>query len=134
MRSHAERGNENGALRSHTGEALTPAIAAGPYEERKVYDPAAASEKRDGDLDIEEVGRDTKMPWETAGRQWHTVDRVGRQGEPCKWDGQIIARVVDRIHELGTFSPTNWNSRTIVEISAERRRTRSCTRTGRTGD
>jgi len=29
--------------------------------------------------------------------------------------------VVDRIHELGTFSPTNWNSRTIVEIAAERK-------------
>jgi excinuclease ABC subunit A len=72
-------------------------------------------------LDIDEVGRDTKMPWEAAGRQWHTVDRVGRQGEPCKWDGQIVARVVDRIHELDTFSPTNWNSRTIVEIAAERK-------------
>ncbi len=128
LRSHAERGSEEPGtlktcptLRSYTGEALAPVLEAGPYEERTAYDPTAVAERRDGDLDIDEVGSETQMPWESAGRQWHTVDRVGRQGEPCKWDGQIVARIVDRIHELGTFSPTNWNSRTIVEIAAERK-------------
>ena len=43
-------------------------------------------------------------------------DRVGRTGEPCRWDGQMLSRVVDRIQELGDFSPTNWNSRSVVEI------------------
>ncbi len=62
--------------------------------------------------------RAAKMPWEVDGRRWHTVDRIGRAGEPCRWDGEILARVVDRIHELGEFSPTDWNSRGIVEICA----------------
>ena len=59
------------------------------------------------------------MPWEVDGRRWHTQDRVGRKGEPCRWDGKILDRVVDRIHELGKFSPTNWAERSVVEISGE---------------
>jgi excinuclease ABC subunit A len=108
-------------LRSHTGEALAPILAAGPYAERKIYDFAAHVEKRDGDLDITQVGRDAKMPWEADGRKWHTEDRVGRNGEPCRWDGQILSRVIDRIHELGSFSQTDWNNRTVVEICAEKK-------------
>ncbi len=61
------------------------------------------------------------MPWEADGRRWHTQDRVGRGGEPCSWDGRILAEVVDKIHELGEFSPTDWNSRTVVEICAARK-------------
>ena len=34
-------------------------------------------------------------------------------------DGQpLLERVVDRIHELGEFSETNWSERSVVEISA----------------
>ena len=58
-----------------------------------------------------------KMPWEADGRRWHTQECVSRNGQPCRWDGQILARVVDRIHELGQFSPTDWNNRSVVEIS-----------------
>ena len=61
------------------------------------------------------------MPWEIDGRRWHTHDRVGRTGEPCRWDGEILAHVVDRIHELGEFSETNWNSRGVVEIRAAKK-------------
>ena len=61
------------------------------------------------------------MPWEADGRRWHTRDRVGRNGQPCRWDGRILAAVVDRIHELGEFSDTNWNARTVVEIAAARK-------------
>ena len=78
-------------------------------------------EDRADDLDITEVGREIKMPWETDGRSWHTQDRVDRRGNPCKWDGQTLARVVDRIHELGDFSDTNWNSRSVVEIAARKK-------------
>ena len=39
------------------------------------------------------------MPWEIDGRRWHTVDRVGRTGNPCRWDGRILAEVIDRIQE-----------------------------------
>ena len=104
--------------RSHTAEALIPILAAGPHVERRPHDFAAASARREQDVEIHEVGKSTKMPWETDGRRWHTQDRVGRTGEPCRWDGQILARVVDRIHELGKFSETDWNSRGVVEIRA----------------
>src|SRR6185503_14481280 len=61
------------------------------------------------------------MPWQVDGRAWHTRDRVGRKGEKCRWDGKILDRVVDRIHELGEFSDTNWDARSVVEISAKRK-------------
>ncbi len=61
------------------------------------------------------------MPWEIEGRRWHTELRVGRRGEPCRWDGKILSEVVDRIQQAGTFSETNWNSRSIVEIAAEKK-------------
>jgi len=111
----------SGFTGSHTAMALAPVLAAGPYEQRKTFDPAAAEAARRGDLDISDVGRAAKMPWEIDGRKWHTVDRVGRNGEPCRWDGQILARLVDRVQELGDFSSTNWNDRGVVEIAAKKR-------------
>ena len=108
-------------LRSYTGEALAPVIAAGPFIERQAFDPHVHQEKREGDLDITEVGKTAKMPWEVDGRKWHTQDRVGRSGEPCRWDGRILAEVVDRIHELGEFSETDWSERSVVEISAAKK-------------
>jgi excinuclease ABC subunit A len=107
--------------RSYTGEMLAPVLAAGPLVERKLHDFAAHEEQRAGDLEITEVGKEASMPWEAAGRQWHTQDRVGRNGQPCRWDGKILATVVDRIQELGDFSPTTWNARTVVEICASRK-------------
>jgi len=106
---------------SHTATALAPVLKAGPLVQRPVYDPAAAEQARDGDLDITDVGQDAKMPWETDGRGWHTKDRVGRRGEPCRWDGRVLERVVDRIHELGEFSDTDWSARTVVEIAASKK-------------
>jgi excinuclease ABC subunit A len=106
------------ALRSHTGEALAPVLEAGPHQKRQLHDFAAAEEKQEDDLDITEVGRDVKMPWEVDGRRWHTHDRVDRKGQPVKWDGRILERVVDRIHQLAQFSPTDWNNRSVVEIAA----------------
>ncbi len=117
----AKSGKSNGLLPSHTGEALIDILAAGPYQERRPYAPEAASELREDDMDIVEVGRSTKMPWELDGRQWHTVDRVDRRSKPCHWDGRTLARVVDRIHELGDFSDTDWNSRSVVEIAASKK-------------
>ncbi|MCI0357254.1 MAG: excinuclease ABC subunit UvrA [Planctomycetaceae bacterium] len=108
-------------LKSHTALALAPVLAAGPRAERMKYDLAEQLEKRDGDLDIAEVGKTAKMPWQTDGRKWHTRDRVGRNGDPCRWDGEILERVVDRIQELGEFADTDWSERSVVEISAVRR-------------
>ena len=112
------RAKHNDGCPSYTGEALGAVLAAGPYEERQPFDPAEHLEELPDDVEISEVGRDAKMPWEVDGRRWHTRDRVGRRGEPCKWDGLILERVVDRIHELGEFSDTDWNSRSVVEIAA----------------
>ena len=44
-----------------------------------------------------EVGKTARMPWQADGRKWHSQDRVGRTGEPARWDGRILERIVDRI-------------------------------------
>jgi excinuclease ABC subunit A len=108
-------------LPSYTGLALAPVLAAGPLVARKPYDPLADQQKKEGELDITEVGKSAKMPWEEDGRGWHTRDRVDRKGNPCKWEGEVLGRVVDRIHELGEFSETDWNTRSVVEISAQKK-------------
>ncbi len=109
-------------LRSYTAEALAPVLAAGPYVERKPYDFAAETAPREEDHDITEVGRETKMPWETDGRRWHTIDRVGRNGNPCRWDGRILADVVDRIQEQSDlFADADWRERSVVEICAAKK-------------
>jgi excinuclease ABC subunit A len=110
------------SLRSHTGEALAPILAAGPFVERKIFDFAAELSDKPEDLDITEVGKDARMPWEINGRQWHCVDRVGRTGNPCRWDGRILAEIIDRIQDHSDlFSETDWNTRTIVEIRAPKK-------------
>ena len=106
---------------SHTGEVLAPVLAAGPLVERKPHDFVAEQAERRGDLDINEVGREAKMPWETDGRRWHTRDRVGRNGAPCRWDGRILAEVIDRIQESGLFSDTDWGNRSVVEIRSAKK-------------
>jgi excinuclease ABC subunit A len=109
-------------LRSYTGEALAPILAAGPFQKRKLFDFAAEMTDRPGDRDITEVGRDAKMPWEIDGRHWHTVDRVGRTGNPCRWTGRILSETIDRIRQrLDLFSETDWNSRSVVEISGQKK-------------
>jgi len=123
-----EGSDEDSALRSpisdfhsHTAAALAPVLEAGPYKKRKLYDFAAAEASRVGDLEISELGSSVKMPWEIDGHRWHTHDRVSRAGEPCRWDGKILDAVERRIHELGEFSATNWNSRTVVEVTAAKK-------------
>ncbi|MFM7070514.1 MAG: excinuclease ABC subunit UvrA [Planctomycetota bacterium] len=108
-----------GGLRSHTGEALRPVLEAGPLAPRRT--PPSTDTPRVGDVEIEEIGRDARMPWEIDGRKWHTRDRVGRSGEPCRWDGQILASIVDRIHDVGEFDETNWKERSVVEITGKKK-------------
>jgi excinuclease ABC subunit A len=107
---------------SHTARALAPILAAGPHVERKLYDFAAAEAKRQGDLDINDLGKEVKMPWETDGRKWHVEDRVARNGDPVRWDGRILAAIDERVHQLGDgFLPTDWSHRTIVEINGPKK-------------
>jgi excinuclease ABC subunit A len=104
--------------RSYTGEVLAPILAAGPFQKRKIFDFAAEMADRPEDRDITEVGRDAKMPWEQDGPHWHTVDRVGRTGNPCRWNGRILSETIDRIQQRAElFGETDWNSRSVVEIS-----------------
>jgi excinuclease ABC subunit A len=109
-------------LRSYTGEALAPVLAAGPRAPRKLFDFAATEAQHEGDREIAELGQDARMPWEIDGRHWHTVARVGRNGKPCRWEGRILGDVIDRIqNQSELFSETDWNSRSVVEIRAAKK-------------
>lgn len=121
-RSVAKKGSR---LRSYTGEALAPVLAAGPVKKRKTFDPREEekiAQLEGKQLEIGDVGKSTNMPWEIDGRQWHTEDRVGRKGEAVQWDGRILAEFVDRIQSLGEFADTNWNARSVVEITSNDKR------------
>ncbi|MEL7497180.1 MAG: excinuclease ABC subunit UvrA [Planctomycetota bacterium] len=106
-----------GMPRSWTGEALIPVLANDPYEERPPYDPNEDQGWKKGDMDIEDIGANAKMPWEANGRRWHTEDRVGRGGQSVQWEGEILKRVVDTIQQHEGFGETDWNERARVEIS-----------------
>jgi excinuclease ABC subunit A len=103
---------------SHTGAALAPVLKAGPYVERLRFDPNAAEKASSDDVDLEEVGKDAAMPWQTDGRRWHTVERVTTEGKPCRWEGHMLDWIDERIHEMGDFGETDWNQRSVVEIAA----------------
>lgn len=107
--------------KSHTATALKPLLDEGNYRKRHVFDPQTLEAKREGDMDVTEVGRSAKMPWETDGRRWHTKVRVDRKGQSCRWDGRILEAVVDRIQDAGQFSDTDWSSRSVVEIAAKKK-------------
>jgi excinuclease ABC subunit A len=106
---------DEGAI-THTGRILKGVLAAGAHAERVKFDPKAALVERAGDLDIAEVGKEQKLPWEADGPKWHTQDRVTTTGKPIRWEGEALGWVIDEIHRLGTFSETNWNHRSVIEI------------------
>jgi excinuclease ABC subunit A len=101
---------------SHTGAALAPVLAAGPYVERPRSVPPAAEE--DTPEAQAEPQQAVRMPWEVDGRRWHLEQRLSYQGRPCRWDGQALAWVEEQVHALGDFAPTHWNHRSVVEIAA----------------
>jgi len=105
-------------MRSYTAEELTPVLEAGPFVERVPFDPAKQDAESQVESESDAVVPDdvTQMPWETNGRKWHTQDMISRNGKPCKWDGRILADIIDRIEETGLFGDTDWSNRTTVEI------------------
>jgi excinuclease ABC subunit A len=104
---------------SHTGQYLEPVLAAGPHEAREKYDPKKAAMARIDDVEISQVGAQQKLPWEADGERWHTRDRVTSRGGTCKWDGGVLTSVVETIQADGRFAETNWNHRSIVEITGQ---------------
>ena len=106
---------------SYTAQALLPVFAAGEFAERSF--PTDTEEPTAGTkFDLRELGVDTKMPWETDGPRWHTQDRVSRKGQPVRWDGQILQKVIQRIEDSKKFAPVNWNHRSVVEVRAKTKR------------
>ncbi|MGE3819656.1 MAG: excinuclease ABC subunit UvrA [Isosphaeraceae bacterium] len=112
--------------RSLTGAILKNALAAGPHADRPRFDPKAAAkalieEARKAAEADKALGNGTgaKAPWETDGRRWHCQDRIARNGRPCRWDGRVLERVVDRVEELGNgfLVPTDWSQRSLVKIA-----------------
>jgi excinuclease ABC subunit A len=102
---------------SHTGQSLLPILRAGPLSERTRFNPLAAEAPRPDDVELETVGADAAMPWETDGHRWHTADRVTSDGKPVRWDGAILDWIDERVHELGDFAETNWKHRSVIEIT-----------------
>jgi excinuclease ABC subunit A len=103
---------------SHTAKFLAEVLKAGPYVERIKYDPFAAEKKRAGDVALEKVGKDAAMPWQTDGKTWHTKNRLSPQGKPCRWEGDLLTWIDEKIHSLGDFADTNWKHPSTVEIAA----------------
>ncbi len=119
--SNGNGGADGSSLRCYTGELLEEVLASATYVERELHDFAATESRREDDVDLSDVGRDAKMPWQADGRKWHTEDRVGRNGELCRWEGRILSKVLDRLEEIGDFGETNYDHRTTVEVAAEKR-------------
>jgi excinuclease ABC subunit A len=134
--------------RSQTGKFLKPVLQAGPQAERPRFSLQSASgagknAANNGKANAQQAGRasgkeprmpsrepeisETKTPWEIDGRQWHTRDRIARNGQPARWDGRILERIVDQVEALGLaeagadpgsgFVPTDWSQRNFVKIS-----------------
>ncbi len=108
---------------SHTGVALRPVLKAGPFAENHTWVGKRAVEKKRGSqrpppARTDETDGDARLPWETNGHRWHTVDHLDSQGEPVGWDPQVLIWLVETIEGIGGFAPTDWRHRTRVEIKA----------------
>jgi len=102
---------------SCTAEMLRNVLRAGQRADRVIFDPRSVAAKREGDIDIKQLGRDTRMPWQTHGRRWHTVERVSHKGQPARWQGSALDFVVDQLADEPDLLPPLWNERSVVEIT-----------------
>jgi excinuclease ABC subunit A len=94
-------------------------LAAATRCEREIFDVQEAAQKRTGDVDLRQVGRDARMPWQTDGRRWHTQDRVSHTGKACRWEGGALELVIDVLEACDDFAPVNWNDRSVVEVAGK---------------
>jgi excinuclease ABC subunit A len=104
--------------------------------------PARSSKAKSRNADLEPAiagltsaaSREAKAPWEIDGRQWHTHDRLAKNGRPVRWDGRILERIVDQVERLTAtdreteaetgsdpganpaLAPADWSQRNGVRI------------------
>jgi excinuclease ABC subunit A len=103
--------------RSHTGRIIAEMLASQPKAERRAFDATKVENTADVRFDEQDLG-EARMPWEIGGRAWHTRDRVGHRGEACNWEGAALDWIINEIEKAGKgkLAPTNYNSRSTVEI------------------
>ncbi|MCC6511262.1 MAG: excinuclease ABC subunit UvrA, partial [Pirellulaceae bacterium] len=104
-------------LRSYTGEALAEILARGPYAHRERFDPAAYHQAQVGDLELDQIGRETLLPWQADGPRWHREDCVDRKGGAIQWDRAILIKVTEVMEKKDGFI-FNWENRYVVEVTA----------------
>jgi len=102
---------------TYTGELLAPLLQRDQRAELELFDAKAVSRKKQGDLEIDEVGKSTRMPWQTDGRRWHLETRLTHVGTPCRWEGPALEAVIRQIEAHGAFV-INWSERSIVDVRA----------------
>lgn len=119
--AYATKSKAAGGATSWTGLVLKPVLEAGPHAERVKFDPQALQVKKEGDVELEKVGQDAKLPWQADGKKWHTKDRVSMKGTPCRWDSEVLTWVEETIQATGKFGATNWSERSTVEIAAPKK-------------
>ena len=73
--------------------------------------------KKAVEVSIQDVAKQSAAPWETNGRKWHLETSVDRKGKPIRWERKILAAIIDRIEQFGSFASVNWASPSIVEVT-----------------
>jgi excinuclease ABC subunit A len=102
--------------RSWTGELLAPILEHSHRGEIPVFDSNSLAAEKAGDMDIAELTRAAKLPWEVDGIRWHTKDRLSSTGQPCRWDGNALIWVIGQLVTSPGVAPPNWNDRSTVEV------------------
>lgn len=109
----------NPLMPSHTGAFLKDILSKGVHADLDILDTEELSRKKEGDMELRDIGKDARMPWQTDGERWHTEDRLSHQGKPCRWEGDALRFVVDYLSEDDQLAEVNWNDRGTVEIKAK---------------
>ncbi len=115
----ARMAKRRGGPRSWTGELLGPVLRSGERADRDVFNVKTVAEKRDGDLDFRQIGREARMPWEQDGRRWHTTDRIAHNGQPARWEGGVLETILDRLETCEDLRPADFNHRSVVTINGQ---------------
>jgi excinuclease ABC subunit A len=106
------------AGQSLTAQCLAPVLASSQRGLRDAFDVKSVAAKRSGDLDIAQIGRNAKMPWDVNGRQWHLEQHLARNGREARWPVGLLEQVIAVCEADNRFAPVKWNTQLLVEVSA----------------